>query len=114
MVDDDDEPMGQLLRLSEARDPTSMRPPITRARAKPGSYCSHRRTELDVRRRELTCVACGREVDPYAFLGSLMHESDYTDAVEMKRQLGREIEALHKERQRLRDAVNRLKRKGVQ
>lgn len=110
--DGDDAPRtGKVLRLPDVPRVTGPRPPITRATPKPGSWCAHRQTELDYRARSLTCRECKREVDPYQFLNSLMCASDYEDAVRTKIQLGKEIDALAKERQRLRDSVNRLKRK---
>lgn len=95
------------------RDPERERPPLAYKPPTLGSYCSHRHTEVDVRGRTLTCLDCQRDLDPYAYLGSLLHEVDWNEAVRTKRQLCKEVEALTKERQRLRDAVNRLKRKGT-
>ena len=108
MSDEDEDEGAKVIPL---RADPERRPPIAYAGPTLSSYCAHRSTEVDIAGRRLTCLECARDLDPYQYLGSLLHECDYNDAVRTKKQLCKEIEVLTKERQRLRDAVNRLKRK---
>ena len=104
-------PPGKVRQLSEARARRQRRePPITHMYKTERPFCTHRRTQLDFAHRLVECRDCEAELDPYQVLRDLMQASDYTAAVRRKRELEDECASLEKERQRLRAAVNRLKR----
>lgn len=111
-VSDDADKFGKVLPFPSLRELQDTGGPVSRV--PPKHYpCNHDvGITVDDHEREVTCKGCGKTIDAFEALLKLSTDWDWTRSLDAKRQLRAEVEALHKQIERLKANRTRLTREA--